>query len=269
MTTAVHIEARGQGQDLVLLHGWGMHGGVWDAVVPSLARHLRVHALDLPGHGRSPALAGANHLDAVARACLAAAPPRAVWLGWSLGGMVAMKAAALAPERIEALVLVATTPRFIATPDWPHAMTPATLERFAAELMSDFRTTVQHFLTLQVRGDEQAREILRALRHEVFAHGEPAPAALAAGLEILRTIDLRAHLGEIRQPALVIGGGRDRLTPPQAARALAGALPDARLMMMEDAAHAPFLSHPELFTRTVEEFVAEVAWEQARSGGRT
>lgn len=267
MTAQVHVETRGQGPDLVLLHGWGMHGGVWDAAAPGFAQHLRLHVMDLPGHGRSPALPGANDLDAVARACLRAAPAKAVWLGWSLGGMVAMKAALMAPERIEALVLVATTPRFVSAPDWPHAMMPATLDRFAADLMSDFRATVQHFLALQVRGDEHARELLRALRHEVFAHGEPAPEALAAGLQTLRTVDLRARLGDIRQPTLVITGGRDRLTPPKAGQALAAALPDARLISMDDAAHAPFLSHPDIFARTVEDFAAEVAWEQARHGG--
>jgi pimeloyl-[acyl-carrier protein] methyl ester esterase len=222
--------------------------------------------MDLPGHGRSPALSGSTNLEAMARACLAAAPESAIWLGWSLGGMVAMQAALLAPERVQALVLVSTTPRFVAGEDWRAGMALETLDKFAAELRTDFRTTVQHFLTLQVRGDEHAREILRALRQEVFAHGEPTTEALAVGLDILRATDLRARLAGIHQPALVITGGRDRLTPPQSGEAMAGMLPEAQLLSVPDAAHAPFLSHPNRFVRAVEDFAAEVAWSQARQG---
>ena len=52
---SLQVERRGDGPDLVLLHGWGMHGGVWDELVPRLAARFRVHVPDLPGHGRSTA----------------------------------------------------------------------------------------------------------------------------------------------------------------------------------------------------------------------
>ena len=50
---AMHVESHGSGAPLVLIHGWGMHGGVWDNVVPQLAQHFSVHCVDLPGHGYS------------------------------------------------------------------------------------------------------------------------------------------------------------------------------------------------------------------------
>jgi pimeloyl-[acyl-carrier protein] methyl ester esterase len=94
-----------------------------------------------------------------------------------------------------------------------------------------------------VRGSATSRSTLRLLRSVLFARGEPQPAALAGGLEILRRADLRPWLGEIRQPAHVIAGLRDRLVPAAASRALAAALPAGRFTALPEAGHAPFVSH--------------------------
>ncbi|HET8552204.1 MAG TPA: pimeloyl-ACP methyl ester esterase BioH [Gammaproteobacteria bacterium] len=245
----LHKTTTGSGYPLVLLHGWGLHAGVWNDTIPTLARHHRCIAIDLPGHGASPVIEG--DVDDWAQACRAAAPKGAIWLGWSLGGMVAMAAALQAPTDIAGLRLVSTTPRFVAAPDWPHAMAPETLAKFAAELKSDWRQTVEDFLVLQTLGAATGRNALRTLRHEVFARGMPDPAGLAAGLRILENIDLRSRLAEIDIPAKVMSGERDRLTPPAAGRALADAL-NGEFELMSRSAHAPFLSDPEQFVRWVQ-----------------
>jgi pimeloyl-[acyl-carrier protein] methyl ester esterase len=188
---------------------------------------------------------------------LAAAPERAVWLGWSLGGMLALQAALAAPERVERLAVVASTPRFVADADWPHGLAAETLARFAGDLERDFRATVQQFLALQVQGDPESRILLRELRAKVFRHGEPHPEVLARGLDILRDADLRPCLKDVAQPALVISGRLDRLTHPDAGRALAGALPRAEYHLFPRAAHAQFLSAPAEFASRVIEFMNE------------
>ena len=98
-------------------------------------------------------------------------------------------------------------------------------------------------------------ETLMALRDRLFARGEPDPAALRGGLEILRDADLRPTLSVTAQPALVIAGERDRLTPPEASRHMAQVLPRARLVEIPGAAHAPFLSHREAFVDALREFM--------------
>lgn len=253
----LHVTTLGSGPDLVLLHGWALHGGVWDATADRLARQFRLTVVDLPGHGKSAPLPGGKLAD-YGRAVLDVAPERAVWLGWSLGGMVALRAALDAPGRIDGLLSVASTPRFTTAPDWPHATRPATVERFAAELQRDYRSTVEQFLALQVLGDDRARPTLRKLRDIVFDAGEPDPAALADGLAILHDSDLRAELDKLACPLLAIMGEYDRLTPPDAGRALAAAVPDGAAWVVERAAHAPFLSHPEDFERRVTEFIERI-----------
>ncbi|HET6725623.1 MAG TPA: pimeloyl-ACP methyl ester esterase BioH [Gammaproteobacteria bacterium] len=240
----LHTTTTGSGSPLVLLHGWGLHAGVWNETIPTLAQHHRCIAIDLPGHGESPVIEDDVH--AWAEACRAVAPKGAVWLGWSLGGMVALAAALQFRGEIAALRLVSTTPRFVTAPDWPHAMAPETLAKFAAELKSDWRGTVEDFLVLQTLGAATGRAALRTLRHEVFARGTPDPAGLAAGLRILENIDLRSRLSEIDIPVKVMSGERDRLTPPAAGRALADTL-NGEFKSVPRAAHAPFLSEPALF----------------------
>ncbi|MDQ1345231.1 MAG: pimeloyl-[acyl-carrier protein] methyl ester esterase, partial [Pseudomonadota bacterium] len=187
-------------------------------------------------------------------------PADAAWLGWSLGGLVALELARQHPGRARALVLVATTPKFLAGPDWEHVLQPEVLDTFTQGLARDYRATVQNFLALQTRGDERARETLRLLRSQVASHGEPDQRALRVGLEILRSADLRDALPHVATPALVIAGDQDRLTPAAAGRDLAMALPMARFKLIERSGHAPFLSHPG-------EVLAEVTGFLARHAG--
>jgi pimeloyl-[acyl-carrier protein] methyl ester esterase len=248
------VEVLGSGPPLVMLHGWGLHSGVWAPLEELLAGHFQLLLVDLPGHGRSPAPAPDAGLGQLAESVAAVAPPGAAWLGWSLGGQVAL-AAALAGHDIGQLVLVATTPRFVAGPDWPCGLAESTLADFASALERDHDRCVRDFLTLQLRGDRRAATLLGMLRKLLAERAAPDTAALVAGLRILGSTDLRGQLGGIGQPALVVAGERDRLTPPEASRRLAAALPQGQLTLFQGAAHAPFLTHPELFFEAVTSFL--------------
>jgi len=256
MSAPLHVEIRGAGPDVVLLHGWALHGGMWGPWVDELARRARLHFIDLPGHGRSRWPEGAATLRDLARAVSPHVPQGAAVLGWSLGGMVALELARSRPGDLAALVLIATTPCFLAREDWPAGMNPGVLDGFAAGLARDYRRTLSNFLALQTWGDENASQALRSLRANLDAHGEPDPHALVAGLGILRTADLRDGLAAIAIPALVIAGEHDRITPVAAGRELASRLPSARFVEVPKAGHAPFLSHPETVLREVENFLS-------------
>jgi pimeloyl-[acyl-carrier protein] methyl ester esterase len=258
--SGLYTEVRGSGPALVLLHGWGLNVRVWDGLAAALCDRFRVIAVDLPGHGRSAWLPERSSLEqqaAQVAETVAAITAEYSLLGWSLGGQIALQLAAAqhAPgarpptvaAAMDRLVLIATTPRLTAGPDWPHG---APLERLAAQadaLETDYRRTVSDFLELQVRGSAGSAEALQQLRAALFAHGYPGLAALARGLDLLRETDLRPLLADITLPTLVIAGQYDRVTLPAASHALADSLPDARYVEIHRAAHAPFLSHlPEL-----------------------
>ncbi|HSD77385.1 MAG TPA: alpha/beta fold hydrolase [Solirubrobacteraceae bacterium] len=260
MSGGLHLEAAGHGPPLVLLHGWAMHSGVWGGLSATLARRRRVHAVDLPGHGWSPARPPFT-AEAIVRsldAAFAGEPQPLTVLGWSLGGQLAIAWALARPERVARLVLVGTTPRFAAADGWDCALSAQTLARFGDELHVSWRATVLRFLTLQMRGGEHGHAALAALRRELFARGEPSRPLLRDALALLAATDLREAVGRVAQPALVVAGGRDTLAPAAAGRWLAGALPQGRFLAIEGAAHVPFLSHPAEFERALAAFLDEL-----------
>lgn len=235
---------------LVYLHGWGLHGGIWAETLAAIPGR----APDLAGYGGTCLLSpytAESLADTVATGL--EAPVNLV--GWSMGGMVALALAARHPDKVARLVLVGTSPAFVNRPGWTLGLEPDLLAGFAADLSRDYRATLLRFLALQARGGEAARVVVGRLRASVFARGEPAPAVLAAGLGLLRDVDLRDRAASVACPTLVVHGAHDTLCPAAAARWLAERLPQGRLVLHPGASHAPFISHPAWFNGTVEAFL--------------
>lgn len=248
---ALHVETAGRGPDLVLLHGWGLHGAAFTPLVAQLAARFRIHVVDLPGHGhsRGHALAG---LDAAVDAIAGAMPATALLAGWSFGGLLALRLAVRHPARVRGLALVSATPCFVRRPGWPHAMAPEVLAAFADGLARDATATLRRFLHLNVQGGPDARSRARELAALLAARGQPAPAALEAGLALLRDCDLREEARNVAVPATVIHGARDALVPIGAGRWLGATLPRARLVEIDAAGHLPFVSHAAQVAQALE-----------------
>lgn len=252
--TRLHVDITGRGPDLVLLHGWGMHGGIWDGVRAALAQRYRLHVVDLPGYGAS-AHQEPYTLTQLARAVAQAMPQRAHVGGWSLGGQVAMRLALDFPARVDKLILLSTTPCFRQRADWTPALDEPAMEEFARSLEQDYAATLKRFLSLQARSGDDARAVIAALRSSLFARGEPVLASLRGGLAILHDLDLRTEVAGIQQTTLLVHGARDTLTPLAAGEWLAQHLPNSRLRVLDGSAHAPFLSHPQQTLDAMEQFL--------------
>jgi len=240
----IHTETFGQGPDVVMVHGWGMHSGVWLGFAQRLAERHRITLVDLPGHGHSGMIEDYT-LEGIGSALLAVSPRQGHWLGWSLGAEIALWVAARHPERVTSLTMLAGNVRFAQGEDWPCAMDLSLLSRFAEDMMRDYHRTLMQFLGLQTWGLEHSREILRELKAHVAECAEPEEAALRGGLDILRLADLRGELAGLRIPLGLLLGGRDRLAPPAAGEAMRGLAKAAELQVLAGAAHTPFLSHAE------------------------
>jgi pimeloyl-[acyl-carrier protein] methyl ester esterase len=248
---SLQATATGSGPDVALLHGWGLGSGVWDGIAEALAATCRVHRVSLAGYDGQPA----DDLDFTATAAALAEqlPAGCTLCGWSLGGMLAVSAAAQRPQHIGRLVLVSTTPHFVQDTNWPHAQPPALLDTFRNAVASDAKATLSRFVMLFNQGDEKARTIARSLS-PLLAGPLPDTQTLLRGLDWLENADLRQALATITQPTLVIHGDNDPLMPLAAGEALAAALPNARLLHFAGAAHAPFIAAPATFVAAVSTF---------------
>lgn len=250
---SLHVEISGTGPDLALIHGWGMHGGIWAGVREDLARHFRVHVVDLPGYGGSPACRPYD-LDALARHLADVLPAQSGLIAWSLGGLVAQRLALAWPERVRKLMLVGSSPCFTQQADWACAIAPEVLRDFASDLERDYAGTLLRFLSLQARNGENVRTVMKYLRVALFARGVPGAEVLRAGLDVLLESDLRGGMAALKPPLCVLHGERDTLAHVDAARWLARQTRGAVLVTIPGCAHAPFLSHPGIFLQSVTEF---------------
>jgi pimeloyl-[acyl-carrier protein] methyl ester esterase len=237
----------GSGRPLILLHGWAMSSAVFAEALVELGADFRVLAPDLRGHGESAEREGYAFTDFAADIeewmvgldlCDAAA------VGWSLGGQVLLELYPRLRSRISRLVLVGTTPRFAAGPDWQAGLPEVQVRAMARDLKRNYLKTMGDFFALQFAGEELSRERYRQIVDFAVRGGRlPDPTVVVAALETLRTFDLRERVAAIDCPALVVHGTLDRITLPDAGRWLADHLPKARLEMLP-AGHVPFLSQP-------------------------
>lgn len=237
-----------------MVHGWGMNARVFATLAERLADDFDVRVLNLPGHGGRPALSN-NTLRHWADDLACQLPDGSALLGWSLGGQVAMRAALDHPDRVARVILLSTTPIFVTSSAWAHGLALADLQAFGADLLENPRATLLRFLSLQTRGAPDQKMLLQSLRGALQAAPDPDAAALQAGLAMLCETDLRPEVAALSQPALVLHGALDTLTPAAAGRWLAAHLPHASHVEYARAAHAPHLSHGDEVAADIRRFI--------------
>lgn len=267
-----YLDFGGEGRPLVLIHGLGGAALNWLAVGPQLAQHGRVFALDLVGFGHTP-LAGRSASLRGQRAVLGrflkkVAGERAVLVGNSMGGLLALMEAAHNPERVAGTVLV--------NPALPvrtrFAFDPRVWAFFAALLTPGL---AGHYLKTRSRSLGARRLVWQTLS-VCAAQPRTVPADLVAAhirlteermamdwadqavVEAARSL-IPALVGDriyglarhVRAPTLVIHGDRDRLVPLQAARELVRRRPDWPLTVLDGVGHIPMMEAPERFLDSV------------------
>jgi pimeloyl-ACP methyl ester carboxylesterase len=220
-----------------------------------LSDAFRVVAVDLRGHGRSPAGPVPPTIRRLAEdvAGLSAALDLAgaVGIGWSLGAAVLWRVlAGPASNRFAGAVVVDMTPRVLNDQDWDLGLSRETCEARSQAISDDFPAFAAAagqaiFATSGAEADRAAR---------AFAANDPA--AIGALWESLVGEDFRPLLPSIRQPTLVVHGAHSHLYGADTAGHLVAALPSARAITFDRSGHAPHLEQPELFNASLREFAA-------------
>lgn len=232
-------------QPLVFLHGWGCDSRVWEPLAALLQQ--KVLLVDLPGlANRYPAA----ELDLITLLSLLAAqlPHRSHLIGWSLGGMIATAFAAQHPSRVISLVCIGTNLRFQSNPDWPCGMDQAMFLSFKKNFDRNPQLTLQRFRTLQARGDNRERQVIRTLTALA-----DTPAGGSTALDLLGTLDNRAAAEQLPMPCLYLFGEMDQLVPVACAQALR-AHPQIQTEVLPGQAHAPHLSDPASLAQRLADF---------------
>ncbi|HYU75884.1 MAG TPA: alpha/beta hydrolase [Ktedonobacteraceae bacterium] len=223
----------GSGTPLVLIHGYGVSGQIWQRTLPYLAQQHQVFIVDLPGYGHSPATR-VWHLREMA-------PLLATWLrqlqlssvavtGHSMGGAIAIHLTANAPELVSRLILVNAA----------GIPLRARLPSLAARSLHSFFQIGNGHLPLGL-----VRDIL-----------QPRLNLLWQTAQEMKRSDFREELAQISTPTLIIWGERDVMLPIALGHALKDALPHATFVTMPHCGHRPMLAQPAQFSKLVLEFIA-------------
>ena len=239
-----HVETAGSGEPVVLIHGLGLSGAIWDRVRDALGPGYRLVAVDLRGAGRTRELAAkeltlgqwAVDLGAVVDEL---GLERPVLVGHSLGASVALRYALERPDGVRGLVLIAAdpnlsnlAPRMLASAERIEAMG---LEAW----VSEFWSANPPFSAASLERDpgilEEYRELL--LRNDAAAYVRQCRAIATAE-------SLGDRLGEVTQPALVLVGDVDDRTLPEHGRQLAADLANATVAELALVGHTPPLEAP-------------------------
>lgn len=254
---------------LLFIHGWGMNSGVWQSVLEHFRSDYAVAAIDLPGFGKNVDSAPDHYtLDNLVDLIAAQIDKPVVVIGWSLGGLVATSLALRYPDKINALVNVASSPLFVeqtrsdseiasdAKPSWP-GIKARVLKGFHLALSEDTKKTIENFLKIQAMGSPHIRQDIKKLRDWVMVHDMPSKTVLEQSLSLLSTVDLRPQLQNITQPSLRLYGRLDTLVPQKAIKIIDQLMPKSESYTFDKASHAPFISHETLFLEKLNQWLSQ------------
>lgn len=250
----IQVDILGEGKhNLVMLHGWGLNSAVWTTLLSRLRPYFCIHLVDLPGYGASQPSVPLD-LTEMAKQVAHCLPAESHVLGWSFGGLLATQLALDFPSKIKTVINVGSSPCFSQQAGWP-GMRLAVMENFRQQLQHHYQRTVDRFIALQTLGTPSAKQDARQLRQVIASHPLASEAILNKGLAILTCTDLRCELMSLTQPFLRVYGQLDALVPVAIASMVDGISRHCHSVIIEQAGHAPFLSHPDEFSEILISFI--------------
>ncbi|MBL4827614.1 MAG: malonyl-ACP O-methyltransferase BioC [Spongiibacteraceae bacterium] len=236
--------------ECVLIHGWGASSSIWTLWLTVIREHCNVTLIDLPGYGESDVM-DYNNRNNLLRQCVKNLPPRAVYIGYSLGGMLALNIAKQFPQRVQAVITMGSNLKFVADEQWRHAMPKKTFEVFSTGVKNNLNKTLKRFMALQISGGKQEIFLLKILRANKL---ESSGDALAQSLKLLADLDNRTLMNTMQTPVLQMFGENDHLVPV----ALADELKEQEgknIVIMDGAPHCLFISNPKKTWSYIHEFL--------------
>jgi 3-oxoadipate enol-lactonase len=254
LAVALQGPAEGGKAPVVLSHALGLDMHMWDGLAAHLAAAKHpVLRYDHRGHGESAVPTGPYSMDDLvddaARLIREWGRGPVVWVGLSMGGMVGQGLAIRHPELIKALVLANTTSKY---PDAAQAVFDQRVSAVQAGGMASIvESVLERYFSAAFRAERSQH--VEGFRGTVL---RSHPAGYAASCRAVGNVAWLDRLSGIACPTLVIAGALDVGAPPAMSHAMAERIPGAQLVVFDEASHLSVVEQPELFTQTLERFLA-------------
>lgn len=236
----INIAKYGFGKPLVLFHGWGFDGHVFSPIINSLTKY-QLYIVDLPGFGLTKYMSW----DEFKINLLKHLPEKFSLLGWSLGGLVATRLCIEAQSRVENLINVTSSPKFIKELGWV-GIDKVVFEKFYLNFQNNPIKTRTNFINTELGISDASLDI---------GPTNDMTLGLKLGLDWLLEWDLRNDLIDISIPTLYMFGRLDAIIPRRLMLKMQHEFPHLNYFMFDKAAHAPFLTHTNEFINSLNEFI--------------
>lgn len=245
---------------IVMIHGWGVNSAIWQPMITQLSATFNASfhlvTVDLPGFGDNvDSKIVPYSLANIAKQLDKTIEQPAVYIGWSLGGLVATEMALTYPDKVLGLITVASSPCFLekTVTEQQYIMWPGikakVLKAFHQQLQVDTKKTISGFLKIQAMGSPHVRDDIKQISQLVLQQQMPSKTTLDESLTLLETSDYRKKLIEIKQPFLRLYGRCDSLVPKAVIASIAALAKQSEQHVFEQASHAPFISHLDDFNK--------------------
>lgn len=248
----LNVAVQGGGPPLLFLHGLGANHRNWEAQLDAFAANYRCIAPDWRGAGNSDCPPGPYTLeqfaDDLAAVCDRLGVDRAPVVGQSMGGCIAQAFALRHPQRVSALVIVASRPRSASTSEQGLHAIEALIAAEGIDAVPD--RFLDDVYPAAFQGAHP--EIVGRFRREISAY---EPAGLLAAMAGLSSFDFTPRLEEIRAPTLCIAGAFDKVCPPVETELMTRLIPGARSVLFDDCGHQPHVEAPERFNALLTAFL--------------
>lgn len=268
MFTALRYTVKGRGRPLVMIHGWAMHAGVWQNFSDRLAEHCTTVEVDLRGHGASRAMHGPHTFDQYAHDLINLLERLelgdAALLGWSMGGSLILKMHELGYCGAGPLVLIGANPSLVQRDDYENGLAPVIVKRLYKQLQRDYQSGLRMFLSLLCTPQEHERLAAdSAYRAAMDTTACPDQTVALATLACLQTEDLRTAAAHVTVPTLIVHGEQDEICLSSGGRYLCDTIPGARMFLLPETGHMPFISRRADAVASVLDFLANNPYQTA------
>lgn len=214
---------------LLFLHGFATNSKVWDAQVKEFSKDFTIHF-------------DTEDLDP---------EEKLIVIGWSMGGIAAIKYCLQNKDRVKGLVLISAFPKFLKSDDFPLGLSPALMRNLEKKLETSFTNGLKFFYEM-IMPDKNSQHLLADITPK--DRGQ-----ILEDFEQLKTVDIREKLKEINTPTLIIHGNKDQIVPIESAEYLAKHIKNAQMYIFEDVGHAPFIERTKYFNQCLRQFIKKNA----------
>jgi pimeloyl-[acyl-carrier protein] methyl ester esterase len=252
-----HYEASGSGETIVMIHGLGASGGIWQAQKDFLQTDFQVITVDLPGHGKSSwmpvtllDMAGdirqiLNSLGILQFSLIAS----------SMGGLVALELYRMVPQDIMRISLVGAIPKFAKGPNYPAGLDIDKIRTLSKQFDGDYALILDIFFRSLFSRKERESSRFKWVKELRQSEALPNREALKCFLDILEKADLRDRIASMICPLQFITGTEDYICPRAIMDWVAGHTHNARFDLIEGCGHLPFLVEAVEYNRLLEDFL--------------